>query len=125
MVRKVVIPATISVRTVVLFSLSLNSCSSIRGLPRRLSQCAGIDLCKTSENGLRLPLGGLFPTVRRHADEPIFPAYAERKPGRGADRFTSPDAARGADSTDQRRDLCLVAAGLSRAEEHRTHRARG
>src|SRR5262249_35478933 len=33
MVRKVVIPATISVRTFVLFSLSLNSCSSIRGLP--------------------------------------------------------------------------------------------
>src|SRR5438067_7300853 len=50
MVRKVVTPATISVRTVVLFSLSLNSCSSIRGLPRRLSQCAGIDLCKTSRN---------------------------------------------------------------------------
>src|SRR6266568_3809636 len=115
MVRKVVIPATISVRTVVLFSLSLNSCSSIPGLPRRLSQCAGIDLCKTSENGLCLPLRGLFPTVRRHADEPIFPADAERKSGRGADRFPSPDVARGLDPADQRRHLCLAAAGLSRA----------
>src|SRR5258708_32596514 len=95
--RKVVTPATISVRTVVLFSLSLNSRSSIRGLPRRLSQCAGIDLCKTSGNGLSLPLQGLFPTGRRHADEPIFPAYAERKPGRGADPFPSPDAARRAE----------------------------
>src|SRR5690349_7290029 len=41
MVRKVVIPATISVRTVVLLSLSLNSRSSISGSPVDLSAVCG------------------------------------------------------------------------------------
>src|SRR4051794_39544507 len=94
MVRKVVIPATISVRTVVLFSLSLKSCSSIAGLPRGLPQCAGTDLCKASrESYLSLPLHSLFPTVRRHANEPIFPADSERNSLRGANRLASADAA--------------------------------
>src|SRR6267378_6862023 len=49
MVRKVVMPATISVRTVVLFSLSLKSRSSIRVLPDcSRVECAGIALCKAS-----------------------------------------------------------------------------
>src|SRR5882724_5983852 len=109
MVRKVVIPATISVRTVVLFSLSLKSCSSMVGLPRRLSQCAGTDLCKTSpENHLCLPLHSPFPTVRRHANEPIFPADAERNALRGADRLAPADAAGRPDPPDQRRHLCLA-----------------
>src|SRR5256885_17174241 len=38
MVRKVVMPATISVRTVVSFSLSLKSRSSIRALPKLFSR---------------------------------------------------------------------------------------
>ena len=44
------------------------------------SQCAGIDLCKTSGEAACLPLHSLFPTVRRHANEPIFPAHPEGKP---------------------------------------------
>src|SRR6266446_839508 len=64
MVRKVVIPATISVRTLVLFSLSLKSCSSMLCLPRQLHECAGIGLCKTSHDEAGLPLQRTFPTFR-------------------------------------------------------------
>src|ERR1044072_2613863 len=105
MVRKVVIPATISVRTVVLFSLSLKSCSSIAVLPRELLQCAGIHLCKTSRYRAGLPLRGPLPTVRRHANEPVFPAHHEGKPFGGADRLAPADAARRPDLADQRRHL--------------------
>src|SRR5665213_1927462 len=98
MVRKVVIPATISVRTVVLFSSSLKSRSSIVISPVVQRVC-GFGLCKTSHGqnkrgrqepkggreGLGLPLEGPFPTVRghppeaprgplQHAHEPIFSA---------------------------------------------------
>src|SRR5260221_13251170 len=41
MVRKVVMPATISVRTFVLFSLSLKTCSNICGLPRLPHEVCG------------------------------------------------------------------------------------
>src|SRR6187397_2502427 len=125
MVRNVVIPATISVRTVVLFSLSLKSCSSIAVLPRSLSQCEGRDLCKASGNGSSLPLRGSFPTVRRHANEPVFPAHHEGESFGGADRLAPADAARRPGPADQRRYLRLAAARLPGAEEHRAHRARG
>src|SRR5260221_8573115 len=62
--RKFVPPATISVRTVVLFSLSLKSCSSMLYLPRQLRECAGISLCKTSHDEACLPLQPTFPTFR-------------------------------------------------------------
>src|SRR5215470_1695467 len=115
MVRKVVIPATISVRALVLFSLSLNSCSSIRCLPRRLFPvgCRSVraSTCANPAGiGLGLPLQRLFPTVRRHANEPIFPAHHEGEPFGGADRLAPPDAARGPGPPDQRRHLCVAAA---------------
>src|SRR5260370_1302223 len=152
MVRKVVMPATISVRTVVLFSLSLKSRSSIRLLPGcSRVECAGIALCKTSHGtnaflprdgrGMKLDLGWFAfrgsvsyspPPPRtaeqgptQNADEPVLSADPEGESGRGADRLASADAARRPGSPDQRRHLCLAAARLSRLEEHRAHRARG
>ena len=136
MVRKVVSPATISVLALVLFSLSLKIRSSIRISPGCRVECAGIALCKTSREPAGLPLQAAFHTVRGHpgrpeqgpsqnADEPVLSADPEGESGRGADRLAPPDAARRAGPPDQRRHLCLAAARLSRAEEHRAHRARG
>src|SRR5262245_22094852 len=76
MVRKVVIPAMTSVRTLVLFSLSLKTRSSMLFSPGCHAECAGIGLCKATVDRARrrpdggqmagLPLGGSFPTVRRN-----------------------------------------------------------
>src|ERR1044072_7050335 len=52
MVRKVVIPATISVRTVVLLSLSLNSRSSISGSPVDLSAVCGQGPVQSQREGV-------------------------------------------------------------------------
>src|SRR5471030_2763943 len=75
MVRKVVSPATISIRTVVLFSPSLKSRSSIVISPETLRGVCGFGLCKasgckTSRHKACLPLEGPFPTVRRHPRSP-------------------------------------------------------
>src|SRR5258708_14185757 len=145
MVRKVVIPATISVRTVVLFSLSLKSGSSIGVSPDCCrAECAVTALCKTSRRRCflanareedRRPVCLWKPRFlqsaatprpgqqgsNQNADEPVFSADHEGESGRGADRLAPPDAACRAGSADQPRYLRLAAARLSRAEEHRAH----
>src|SRR5258708_4147799 len=79
MVRKVVSPATISVRTVVLFSPSLKSRSSIAISPETLRGVCGFTrgftLCKTCRLKIGrgracLPLEGPFPPVRGHSQKP-------------------------------------------------------
>ena len=136
MVRKVVIPATISVLALVLFSLSLKIRSSIRRLPRLSRRVCGHCPVQNQSCPACLPLQAAFHTVRGHpgrpergpnqnADEPVLSADPEGESGRGADRLAPPDAARRARPPDQRRHLRLAAARLSRAEEHRAHRARG
>src|SRR5579862_209055 len=105
MVRKVVIPATISVRTVVLFSLSLKSCSNIHFSPVcRCVECAGKGLCKASLAGRRFAFAGPVSYSPRpagrarpedsdnHADEPVFPADPQGDAGGSADRLAPADA---------------------------------
>ena len=129
-------PATTSVRTVVLFSLSLKTWSSISVLPQvvalsvRALPCAKparagqVCLCRAcslqSAATPRRPERGPI----QHADEPVFPADPEGESGRGPDRVAPADVACRSRPADQRRHLRLAAAWLSRPEEHRADRAR-
>src|SRR5262249_60407889 len=90
MVRKVVIPAMTSVRTLVLFSLSLKTRSSMLFSPGCHAECAGIGLCKATVDRARrrpdggqmagLPLEGSFPTVRRNPKAQRGPDHNEHEP---------------------------------------------
>src|SRR3984893_3958964 len=102
MVRKVVIPATISVLTLVLFSLSLKIRSSICVLPRLSRRVCGHCPVQNQPRPACLPLQAAFHTVRGHpgrpeqgpsqnADEPVLSADPEGESGRGADRIAPPD----------------------------------
>src|SRR6266446_10045184 len=79
MVRKVVIPATISVLTLVLFSLSLNIRSSICVLPRLSRRVCGH--CPVQNQ----PRPALFAFAGRVSYSPRPPGRPEQGPSQNAD----------------------------------------